>query len=142
MNQWADGPAYERYYAFDGYPETERGGDLLKMTFERSVTMPRGLNWFQREDDFLLQAVQEHGKNWIKVAQSVSKLKADPGIGRARYSELIKKQSTAGWWSRSEDAQLLAAHSKFGDSWSVISIHVPGRSAKQVRERYKSLLLP
>ena len=49
------------------------------MTFERSVKMPRGLNWFQREDDFLLQAVQEHGKNWIKVAQSVGKLKGDPG---------------------------------------------------------------
>ena len=86
LNQWDDGPAYEQYYAFDEYPETESGGNRIKMTFERSVKMPRGLNWFQREDDFLLQAVQEHGKNWIKVAQSVGKLKADPGKCRARYS--------------------------------------------------------
>ena len=84
LYEWTEAPTRESY-SFDEEPETESGSDDPKMLFARSVTRPRGLKWSAYEDNLLMQAVWEIGHNWIKVAKSVGKVKADPDKCRARY---------------------------------------------------------
>ncbi|KAG9256164.1 Homeodomain-like protein, partial [Emericellopsis atlantica] len=50
---------------------------------------------------------------------------------------LSPRKPTKGPWSKAEDRQLVLARRVCGSSsWTAIAIQMPGRSAKQCRERY------
>jgi len=101
------------------------------------------------EEQLLLAAVQELGtNNWEAVAARVPGHSATDcaKVWNSRLNPGIKR----GQWTRDEDAALLAlvenaqAQGKtiFDIEPAVLQQHVPGRSVKQVRERWRSNLDP
>jgi len=54
-----------------------------------------------------------------------------------------KNKPTKCPWSKEEDAQVLKLVERFGTkSWSALAVHLPGRSGKQIRERWHNQLDP
>jgi len=52
-------------------------------------------------------------------------------------------KTTKNPWSREEDEQVLELVARFGvKSWSALAVHLPGRSGKQIRERWHNQLDP
>ena len=55
----------------------------------------------------------------------------------ARASPDGSNKTTKNPWSREEDEQVLELVARFGiKSWSALAVHLPGRSGKQIRERW------
>jgi len=62
--------------------------------------------------------------------------------GRASPTDGGNK-TTKNPWSREEDEQVLELVARFGiKSWSALAVHLPGRSGKQIRERWHNQLDP
>ena len=51
-----------------------------------------------------------------------------------------KIKGVKGAWTPEEDAALLKGYSKFQRNWALIAKKIPGRTGKQVRERYVNYL--
>ena len=102
--------------------------------------------WSPEEDDLLRQTVERIGcKKWKVVAQHV------PGRNSIqclqRWNKVLKPGIKKGPWTEEEDelvrktvAQL--TESVGGVNWAVVALAVPGRTAKQCRERWRCNLDP
>lgn len=52
----------------------------------------------------------------------------------------ITQGNVKGTWTAEEDAIILREYKKFGRNWALLAKKVPGRTGKQVRERYVNYL--
>lgn len=109
----------------------EKGATVIPTTFGRRF-------WSKEEDKMLTKAVQEwKGKvkvlPWIKIAEKVPGRNSEQCCKRWAIS--LNPDVKKGPWTQQEDAILLEAHQKFGDSWAEISKLIPGRTCKAVRNR-------
>jgi hypothetical protein len=93
------------------------------------------------EDQLLLKLVGEHGTNWTKVAndwrltQSTSS-RSGKQI-RDRWVKILDPSVSKAPWTKEEDARLLELHREFGNSWSKIADHLPGRIGETVKARFR-----
>jgi hypothetical protein len=98
--------------------------------------------WTEDEDDRLRSAVAKfNARNWKEIAKLV------PGRDFTQCSQRWKKvldpNVTKGQWSREEDELLLSiVGQKQFKNWGHVAKSIPGRSAKQCRERYNGHLDP
>lgn len=58
---------------------------------------------------------------------------------KSRFQK-ISTGNVKGTWTSEEDSIILREYSKFGRNWALIAKKVPGRTGKQVRERYVNYL--
>jgi len=110
-------------------------------------TMKRGI-WDDKEDQLLLDAINEHGMSWGKVAIEIQK----KGVGRSadqcrkRYINNLTPNVRKGPWDESEDDKLVVAVKEMGYKWADISRKLlkdgVKRSANQCRKRYVNHINP
>jgi len=98
--------------------------------------------WSAQEDELLKAAVEKYGdKNWRQIAEDV------PGRTHLqclqRWKKALRPGLIKGHWSKEEDQKLLGlitAYTEKGSisniNWAAISQQIPGRNAKQCRERW------
>jgi hypothetical protein len=101
------------------------------------------MRWTNTEDQQLVNAVKVHGiGDWVKVAKMV------PGRTNGqclqRWSRSLKPGIKKGKWSYDEDCMLKEHVERCVESvdWVAISRHMPGRTSKQIRERWFQHLCP
>ncbi|KAJ0401357.1 hypothetical protein ATCC90586_000964 [Pythium insidiosum] len=97
--------------------------------------------WTPEQDDALRKAVEEFGqRNWKSIASRV------PGRNHAqclqRWNKVLKPGLVKGHWSYEEDSILERMVLQGCHSWSEVSANIPGRTAKQCRERWRNHLDP
>lgn len=98
--------------------------------------------WTLEERQAIRDAVIEHGEQeWAKVVQVMAQFGRSPEECRRHWTltyPLIK-----GAWTKDEDELLSSLVNKGGPRrWSKVSGHIPGRNAKQCRERWVNHLDP
>mmetsp|Transcript_13828 Transcript_13828/g.16207 ORF Transcript_13828/g.16207 Transcript_13828/m.16207 type:complete len:486 (-) Transcript_13828:1034-2491(-) len=93
--------------------------------------------WSKEEDDLLREAVKRIGeKNWKAISNAV------PGRNYIqclqRWKKALKPGLRKGHWSEEEDTKLLELVNDHKPNWNwrVIADEIPGRNAKQCRERW------
>lgn len=98
--------------------------------------------WTTQEDELLKAAVKKYGdKNWRQIAEDV------PGRTHLqclqRWKKALRPGLVKGHWSKEEDQKLLGlitAYTEKGSisniNWAAIAQQIPGRNAKQCRERW------
>jgi myb proto-oncogene protein len=118
----------------------------LSLSLILDPTVGKKGKWSTEEDAKLMEAVQRHSKDgWAVVATLVpgrtnyqcrerwiSRL--DPAIGN--------KGRAPRSWKSEEDAKLTGAVQKLGTYWAAVATLVPGRTNKQCRKRWVSVLDP
>jgi len=107
------------------------------------ATGPRPRYWTEEEDDMLQKAVEQYGaKNWKTIAAFV------PGRTHVqclqRWNKVLKPGLRKGIWTEDENNILLEFVREMEPNvdWAEISNRIPGRSAKQCRERWTFNLDP
>ncbi|TDH71787.1 hypothetical protein CCR75_006149 [Bremia lactucae] len=97
--------------------------------------------WTPEQDAALKEAVAELGhRNWMAVAERVPE--RDNAQCLQRWNKVLKPGLVKGPWSVEEDAMLMELMLKGYDNWRQISNNIPGRTAKQCRERWRNRLDP
>uniref|UniRef100_A0A7S2TCJ0 Uncharacterized protein n=2 Tax=Sar TaxID=2698737 RepID=A0A7S2TCJ0_PROMC len=100
--------------------------------------------WSTEQDAALRIAVEHYqGKNWKAIAEAV------PGRTHVqclqRWKKVLQPGLVKGHWTEEEDQKLIELVTKPGknlNSWVAIAAHIPGRTAKQCRERWSLNLDP
>lgn len=101
----------------------------------------KGKRWTTEQDDALRKAVEEFGqRNWKAIASRVD------GRNHAqclqRWNKVLKPGLVKGHWSFEEDSTLEQMVLQGCHSWGEVAAHIPGRTAKQCRERWRNHLDP
>ncbi|CAG9312258.1 unnamed protein product [Blepharisma stoltei] len=102
--------------------------------------------WTEREDDVLIELIQNRGpKRWKAIALSLNE-KLHRGkefrLGkqcRERWYNHLNPNLKKGEWSLEEDIKILSLQKKFGNRWSLISRELKGRTENSVKNRWKSI---
>ncbi|KAI9988646.1 hypothetical protein PInf_022096 [Phytophthora infestans] len=123
--------------AVNAEPHAEQAGEAQKKKNGGVVSK----RWTPEQDEALKKAVAEVGhRNWMAVAERV------PGRDNAqclqRWNKVLKPGLVKGPWSVEEDAMLMEMMLKGYDNWRQVSNSIPGRTAKQCRERWRNRLDP
>jgi hypothetical protein len=115
-----------------------------------SKTLDPNINtgkWTPEEDATLTRVIHEQGNDWVRVACQVpgrtnTQCRSrwvtvlDPTIDQTGARKNKEK------WTGQEDAQLIEAVTKHGNSWIAVSSLVPGRTNAQCRQRWDRSLDP
>lgn len=101
----------------------------------------KGKRWTPEQDEALRKAVEEFGqRNWKAIASRVD------GRNHAqclqRWNKVLKPGLVKGHWSFEEDSTLEQMVLQGCHSWGEVAAHIPGRTAKQCRERWRNHLDP
>ncbi|KAG3154751.1 hypothetical protein PC128_g22239 [Phytophthora cactorum] len=101
----------------------------------------KGKRWTPDQDDALRKAVEEFGqRNWKAIASRVD------GRNHAqclqRWNKVLKPGLVKGHWSFEEDSTLEQMVLQGCHSWGEVAANIPGRTAKQCRERWRNHLDP
>eukprot|EP00347_Sterkiella_histriomuscorum_P009491 403341010 len=95
--------------------------------------------WSNIDDNKLLKAFQKYENNWTKIQMEMRLAKADAEDIKDRYKRLTEA-TVKGTWTQEEDSIIMREYKKLGRNWGLIAKKVPGRSGKQIRERYVNYL--
>lgn len=59
---------------------------------------------------------------------------------RERWINNLDPNLSKRMWSEEEDNKILELHAKYGNKWSLISKHIPGRTDNSIKNRFNSNL--
>ena len=93
--------------------------------------------WTSEEEDLIAQLVAQHGSNWALIGTKLQNRSGQQCC--ERYKNVLNPFFRNGVpWTKEEDLAIIAAQHKLGNLWTVIAQHVPGRTAKAIRNSSKS----
>ena len=118
------------------------GGEGDASTVTTTTVIAKSGRWAREHDDALHDAVRKHGEGqWDVMAHSGTLRAFSPSAISKRWHSI--KPNVKGPWRKDEDGLLTKFVKVYGtDTWSIIACHIPGRSGKQCRERWKNHLDP
>ncbi|CAD8180220.1 unnamed protein product [Paramecium octaurelia] len=101
----------------------------------------KGQLWTQKEINNLISYYKKYKGNWKQIIKHLK------GRNISQCSQKYRKlqdqeKRTKRKWSPSEDQILREAYKEFGRQWIKISQKLPGRTSKQVRDRYVNQIDP
>jgi hypothetical protein len=99
------------------------------------------MEWSKVEDEELVDAVKVYGEGkWDDIASHVSP-NCSPWEAKFRFQQICPR--VKGPWNRDEDELLTRQVQLLGtERWAAIATHIPGRSGRQCRERWRRQLDP
>uniref|UniRef100_A0A7S0ZHF9 Uncharacterized protein n=1 Tax=Timspurckia oligopyrenoides TaxID=708627 RepID=A0A7S0ZHF9_9RHOD len=115
-----------------------RSGNYARETPSRPKDPSR--RWTPEEDALIMNWVEKHGQQqWSVFSREVfDGIRTGPQL-RARYIDVLNPQRKNDVWSEDEDQLLLRLHHEIGNKWSQISDYLTGRSANDVKNRFRLL---
>uniref|UniRef100_A0AAV1UT02 Uncharacterized protein n=1 Tax=Peronospora matthiolae TaxID=2874970 RepID=A0AAV1UT02_9STRA len=116
-------------------------GDAPRKAQKALAEDEKGKRWTPDQDNALRQAVEEFGqRNWKAIASRVD------GRNHAqclqRWNKVLKPGLVKGHWAYEEDSTLEHMVLQGCHSWGEVATYIPGRTAKQCRERWRNHLDP
>ncbi|OQS07543.1 myb-like DNA-binding protein [Thraustotheca clavata] len=123
--------------------EDVASGDLRGEQRSRTNSdTPLTSRWTPEQDEQLRQGIEIYGtKNWKAIASMVPERNHAQCL--QRWNKVLKPGLVKGHWSFDEDEALIKlVQGEVSVVWSDISKNIPGRTAKQCRERWKNHLDP
>ncbi|GBG30661.1 Transcription factor MYB3R-2 [Hondaea fermentalgiana] len=114
----------------------------LKSTPPSNRTAYPSKKWSPEEDELLREAVAEfNAKNWKAIAQRVPDKTHLQCL--QRWKKVLQPGLIKGHWTEEEDNMLRSLVDESGStSWVAVAKYIPGRTAKQCRERWSLNLDP
>ncbi|CAK74871.1 unnamed protein product (macronuclear) [Paramecium tetraurelia] len=96
--------------------------------------------WDKNEDAILRQAYINFNGNWRKIAEQL------PGRNMnqcsQRWRRLNPQENNKKKWEFEDDQKIIQLVKQYDKNWAEIAKHLPGKSGKQIRERYLNKLDP
>jgi hypothetical protein len=100
-----------------------------------------GNKWSHEEDTALTKAVEKHGENWKKVAETLGNRTENQCSNR--WYKYLNPALVKGQWTVEEDQKMIELVQQYGaKKWSFIASQLKGRVGKQCRERWHNHLDP
>ena len=97
-------------------------------------------SWTPEEDDIIRHAVVESVSGNIKWSKIGTSLPGRTGTQcRNRWMSKLDPSISKKEWTEEEDAILCAAQTRLGNRWAEIAKSLPGRTEKNVNNRFISL---
>ncbi|GBG30982.1 Myb protein, partial [Hondaea fermentalgiana] len=126
----------------DDDDDDEDGDDDMDAMINRMDTGQGSANdstemdgWLLDDDSQLKQLVEKFGKEWASISERISKRTENEC--KDRWDQLTKAPFKKGTWTSEEDARLRRLIENVEKrNWGEVASLIPGRSAKQCRERW------
>lgn len=94
--------------------------------------------WTLEEDNLLIQYIASHGEGqWNSLAKSAG-LKRTGKSCRLRWLNYLKPDTKRGNLTPHEQLLILELHSRWGNRWSKIAQHLPGRTDNEIKNYWRT----
>lgn len=116
--------------------DSEREQHALWIKKTTTVEM-KNTTWNKEEDALLVQSATAYKeKQWRSIAQDIPNRSAKQC--RDRWHTKLRKDIVQSKWTQVERNTLWKLHLQFGNKWSKIAKHLPGRTPSAVKNQFRS----
>ncbi|GJZ73118.1 transcription factor MYB58-like protein [Tanacetum coccineum] len=96
--------------------------------------------WSPSEDIKLVSFIQKHGHpNWRKLPKQAGLLRCGKSC-RLRWINYLRPDLKRGNFTPQEEQSIIRLHSTFGNKWSKIASHLPGRTDNEIKNVWNTFL--
>ncbi|OAY80391.1 Transcription factor MYB108 [Ananas comosus] len=117
---------------------SEKKGANNKQRGEEEITELRRGPWTLEEDELLMRYIAYHGEGRWNLLARCSGLKRTGKSCRLRWLNYLKPDIKRGNLTPEEQFLILELHSKWGNRWSRIAQHLPGRTDNEIKNYWRT----